>query len=163
MRNQIHREITPLQEDDCFLVFDRERNMFTFPIHFHPEYEINFIANAKGGRRVVGDHLGEIGNKELIMVGPNLYHGWENYKNNVDELSHEITIQFPRELFNNELLQKNILKPIREMFQNANRGILFSEQSILPVSSFSKNRWIHKFSGCIPPFNFMKIRAICAY
>lgn len=129
MRNQIHREITPLQEDDCFLVFDRERNIFTFPIHFHPEYEINFIANAKGARRVVGDHIGEIGNAELIMVGPNLYHGWENYKNTGEVMHHEITIQFPRDLFQNQLLHKNILKPIRELFHNANRGILFSEQT----------------------------------
>lgn len=129
MRNQIHREITPLQEDDCFLVFDRERDLFTFPIHFHPEYEINFIANAKGARRVVGDHIGEITEMELVMVGPNLYHGWENYKNTSEHMHHEITIQFPRDLFQEHLLQKNILKPIRELMHNANRGILFSEQT----------------------------------
>jgi AraC-like DNA-binding protein len=129
MRNKIHREITPLQEDDCFLVFDRERDLFTFPIHFHPEYELNFIAKAKGARRVVGDHLGETGDKELVMVGPNLYHGWENYKNTGEEMHHEITVQFPRDLFQEHLLQKNILKPIREMLHNANRGILFSEQT----------------------------------
>ncbi|MFW6275417.1 MAG: AraC family transcriptional regulator [bacterium] len=129
MRNQIHREITPLQEDDCFLVFDRERKIFTFPIHFHPEYEINFIANAKGARRVVGDHLGEIGDTELVMVGPNLYHGWENFNNTGEGMHHEITIQFPRDLFQTQLLQKNILKPVRELFHNANRGILFSEQT----------------------------------
>lgn len=129
MRNQIHREITPLQEDDCFLVFDRERDLFTFPIHFHPEYEINFIANAKGARRVVGDHIGEISEMELVMVGPNLYHGWENYKNTTEHMHHEITIQFPRDLFQEHLLQKNILKPIRELMHNANRGILFSEQT----------------------------------
>ncbi|MFO8000154.1 MAG: AraC family transcriptional regulator [Marinilabilia sp.] len=129
MRNQVHREITPLQEDDCFLVFDRQRHRFTFPIHFHPEYEINFISNAQGARRVVGDHMGEIGPQELVMVGPNLYHGWENHLNTGEEPLHEITIQFPRDLFEGQLLQKNILKPIRELFQNAGRGILFSEHA----------------------------------
>lgn len=130
MKDHIHREITPLKESDIFLIFDRERNAFTFPIHFHPEFEINYIRNAQGGKRIVGDHIEEIKEHELVMVGPNLYHGWENYKNKGNELLHEITIQFPRELFDDGILQKNILKPIRELLKNANRGILFSEETI---------------------------------
>ena len=119
----IHREITPLNEDDCFLVFDRKRKYFSFPIHFHPEYEINFIYNAKGAKRVVGDHIAEIGDIELVMVGSNLYHGWEN------EQYHEITIQFPKDLFEGQWINKNILKPIRDLLQNSNRGILFSRET----------------------------------
>ncbi|ASB48985.1 AraC family transcriptional regulator [Alkalitalea saponilacus] len=129
MKESIHREITPLNEDDCFLVFDRERSLFTFPVHFHPEYEINFIANAQGGRRVVGDHIEEIDEYELVMVGPNLYHGWENYRNTGKQLLHEITIQFPKDIFEGPLMGKNILKPIRDLLQNAARGIAFSKET----------------------------------
>ncbi|PWD99394.1 helix-turn-helix domain-containing protein [Marinilabilia rubra] len=139
MNNKIHREITPLQEDDCFLVFDRKRRLFNFPVHFHPEYELNFIANASGARRVVGDHIEEIDDLELVMVGPNLYHGWENYKNSGSGLLHEITLQFPGDLFQNQLLHKNILKPIRELFHNSNRGILFSKET----TSMTADRLIH--------------------
>lgn len=127
MRNQIHREITAIQEDDCLLVFDRQKYLFNYPLHFHPEYEINFISNAPGARRIIGDHIEEIGELEMVITGPNLYHGWENYKNNGKEFLHEITIQFPGDLFSNQLLQKNILRPIRELLQNAKRGILFSD------------------------------------
>ncbi len=133
MKDLIHREITPLRNNDTFLVFDRQRPVFTFPIHFHPEYEINFISNAKGGKRIVGDHIGVIEQKELVIVGPNLYHGWENYKNTKDSPFHEITIQFPRELFPKELLDRNILKPISELLNNANRGVLFSQDTINQV------------------------------
>lgn len=129
MKENIHREITPLTENDCFLVFDRQRSLFTFPIHFHPEYEINFIHKAHGGRRVVGDHLEEIGEYELVMVGPNLYHGWENYRNTGTELLHEITIQFPKDIFDGALISKNLFKPVRDLLQNANRGILFSTET----------------------------------
>ncbi len=129
MKENIHREITPLTENDCFLVFDRQRSLFTFPIHFHPEYEINFIHKAIGGRRVVGDHLEEIGEYELVMVGPNLYHGWENYRNTGTELLHEITIQFPKDIFDGALISKNLFKPVRDLLQNANRGILFSTET----------------------------------
>jgi len=149
MKNHIHREITPLKDNDCFLIFDRQRHAFSFPIHFHPEFEINYIFNAKGGKRIVGDHIGEIGQRELVMAGPNLYHGWENYNNNPKEQLHEITIQFPRELFTESLLDKNILKPIRELLQNANRGILFSEDTIGMVEtkllSLSQKRGFDSF------------------
>ena len=75
MIDHIHREITPLNEDGCFIIFDRTRKAFTFPIHFHPEFELNYISNTKGGKRVVGYHIGEIINKELVLTGSNLYHG----------------------------------------------------------------------------------------
>ena len=65
----VHREITPLSTEDCFLVFDRVKSDFDFPIHFHPEYELNFISNAKGVRRVVGDSVENIDDIELVLVG----------------------------------------------------------------------------------------------
>ncbi|NDP26542.1 MAG: helix-turn-helix transcriptional regulator [Flavobacterium sp.] len=131
----IYREITPLNENDCFLVFERSRNIFNFPIHFHPEYEINFIYNAKGAKRTVGDHIEEIDNYELVMVGPNIYHGWEDYKNNPENTLHEITIQFPRNLFDSLILKKNILQPIKELFTSANQGILFSTETAIKLES----------------------------
>ena len=128
MEKQVHREITPLKSDDCFLAFNRQKKVFNYPVHFHPEYEINFISNAKGGRRVVGDHIGIIDEQELVMIGPNIYHGWENYKNTGNTLLHEITIQFPRDFYSDKILEKNFFMPIHKLFQNANRGILFSKE-----------------------------------
>ena len=125
----IHREITPLKNDDCFLVFDRYRKVFNFPIHFHPEFELNYIRNAKGARRFVGDHISIIGDKELVLTGPNLYHGWQNFKNSGKNELHEITIQFPNDIFDGKLLDRNLLKPIKTLLQNASRGILFSEET----------------------------------
>lgn len=136
---EIHREITPLSENDCFLVFDRSRKIFDFPIHFHPEYEITFIYNATGAKRIVGDHIGEIDNYELVMVGPNMYHGWENYKNDQSLVFNEITIQFPRYLFDSHFLNKNILKPIKELFNSANQGILFSNETAQRVEKKLKS------------------------
>jgi len=80
MYKNVHREITQLAPDDSFLVFDREKDDFEFPIHFHPEYELNFIKNGKGVRRLVGDSLEEIDDVELVLVGPNLVHGWQLHK-----------------------------------------------------------------------------------
>ncbi|GLB51296.1 AraC family transcriptional regulator [Neptunitalea chrysea] len=124
---KVHREITPLSVEDSFLVFDRKKKEFDFPIHFHPEYELNFVKNGKGVRRVVGDSLEEIDDVELVLIGPNLHHGWITHECKEKEI-HEITIQFHNNLFNEELLNRRIMKPIKEMFDRSIHGILFSKK-----------------------------------
>ncbi len=139
MKEIAHREITPLKESDCFLVFDRLKSDFNFPIHFHTEYELNLIINAQGAKRIVGDHILEIDDLELVLIGPNLYHGWQDFNNNKNEQIHEITIQFPRDLFSKDLLNKNILKPVKEMLEHSNRGISFSKTTIQQVQEKIKS------------------------
>lgn len=126
--SKIHREITPLSMEDSFLVFDRVKDNFDFPIHYHPEYEINFIQNGKGVKRVVGDHIEEIDDIELVLVGPNLYHGWEMNKCKNKKI-HEITIQFHNDLFTDSLLSRRIMASIKDMFNRSIHGILFSKKT----------------------------------
>ena len=132
MKDPIHREITPLSENDSFMVFDRYKSEFSFPVHFHPEYELNFISNAKGAKRIVGDHIDEIEDLELVLIGPNVFHCWEDF-HNTEKNIHEITIQFPSDLIGESLLNKNVYKPIKELFQHAQRGIAFSRPTIKQV------------------------------
>jgi AraC-like DNA-binding protein len=127
MNKDIHREITPLSPEDSFLVFDRIKNDFDFPIHFHPEFELNFVLNGKGVRRVVGDSMEEISDIELVLVGPNIQHGWQLHNCTSNNI-HEITIQFHDNLFGEKLLSKRIMKPIKDMFERSTHGILFSEK-----------------------------------
>jgi AraC-like DNA-binding protein len=110
------------------MVFDRVKDSFDFPIHYHPEYEINFIRNGKGVKRIIGDHIEEIDDVELVLVGPNLYHGWELNKCTEKKI-HEITIQFHNDLFSDSLLSRRIMGPIKEMFNRSNHGILFSKKT----------------------------------
>ncbi|WP_316931317.1 AraC family ligand binding domain-containing protein [Chryseobacterium sp. P1-3] len=124
----ILREITPLSPEDSFLVFDRIKASFDFPYHYHPEIEINFIYKGKGYRRMIGDHTGEIGNIELVLVGPNLPHCWANYRCK-NRKTHEITIQFNQDFFHQALMEKNILKPINNLMKDSIRGILFSTET----------------------------------
>lgn len=127
MDRSVHREITPLSPEDSFLVFDRIKDDFDFPIHFHPEFELNFILNGEGVRRVVGDSMEEIDDIELVLVGPNLQHGWELHNCRNKDI-HEITIQFHNDLFDAGLLSRRIMKPIKDMFERSAHGILFSRK-----------------------------------
>ena len=80
MLSDILREITPLTASDCFTIFSREKEKFDFPLHNHEEMELNLILNASGAKRIIGDHIDEIGDAELVFVGPNLPHGWFTHK-----------------------------------------------------------------------------------
>lgn len=53
-RRIIH-EITPLMGKDVLYIADRHKKEFTYPIHNHSVFELNFVENAKGVKRIVGD------------------------------------------------------------------------------------------------------------
>ena len=48
------KEITPLADDDLFIVLNHPNAKFDYPIHYHPDYEINLVLNDEG-TRIVGD------------------------------------------------------------------------------------------------------------
>lgn len=132
MRHEVHREITQLSPEDSFLVFERVKDDFDFPIHFHPEYELNFIYRGQGVRRIVGDHTDQISDIELVLVGPNLVHGWELHNCTCKEI-YEITVHIQQDLLNEKMLSRRIFKGIRDMFTRSTHGILFSEQATLRI------------------------------
>ncbi len=131
---KVSREVTQLKEDyDTFLFFDRTKKVFDYPLHFHPEYEINFVRNARGASRIVGDSIEEIDDYELCIVGPNLYHVWENGSCDPTTDKREITIQFVSNLFSESTLAKDIFAPIAQLLQNSLRGVKFSRQTAMEL------------------------------
>ena len=133
MPKNILREITPLTSSDCFTIFTRVKSEFDFPLHCHEELELNFIMNAKGAKRVVGDHIGEIDDLELVLVGSNLPHVWQTHKCSSKEIR-EITIQFHKDLFDEKFLRRNQLSFIRNMLEKSAKGIQFSKQTIQQIT-----------------------------
>ncbi len=129
MNPEIMREITPLTQSDCFTLFSRVKKQFDFPLHYHEEYELNLILNADGAKRIVGDHIDTIADMELVLVGPNLYHAWFTHKCHSEKIT-ELTIQFHKDLLEDRLLRRNQLSFIKTMFDKAQRGILFSHDTI---------------------------------
>lgn len=128
-------EITPLSEKDCFHIVERHKTEFTYPLHQHKEYELNFIEHGSGVRRIVGDSVEEIGDYDLVLIGAeDLEHVWEQGKCNSKDIR-EITIQFSTDLFNGELLSKNQFASIKRMLRRADHGLSFPLASIMKVYS----------------------------
>lgn len=138
INTELFKEVSPLSSKDCFILIERQKTNFNFPIHIHPECELNFIENAKGAQRIVGDSIEEIDEEELVLVtNPHLEHAWKDYRN-VSKNIHEITIQFHPDLLTDIFLNKNQMISIRQLFRHAERGVAFSRESIAKVRPLLK-------------------------
>lgn len=126
-------EICKLSDKDCFLIVERHKTQFTYPLHKHREYELNFIQNGAGVERTVGNSTSVISDVELVLVGgEDLEHVWEQGTCKSRDIR-EITIQFSPDLLSSELLSKNQFTSIKEMLEKSRRGIAFPLTAIMEV------------------------------
>lgn len=133
--SKVLTEITKLSEKDCFHIAERHKTEFTYPLHRHKEYELNFIEHGAGVRRIVGDSVEEIGEYDLVLIGAeDLEHVWEQGNCNSKDIR-EITIQFSAGLFGGSLLSKNQFVSIKRMLSRADHGLAFPMSAIMKVYS----------------------------
>lgn len=123
-------EITRLEPLDVFYVGERHKTFFEYPAHCHEVYELNFVENAKGAVRTIGDSKETIGNLDLVlMTGAKLVHVWEQGTCPEQDI-YEITIHIDPDAFNGSFMEKRAFVSIRRMLQRAQRGLAFSEPAI---------------------------------
>jgi len=154
MTSNVMREITPLTAGDCFTVFAKTDNKFDSPLHYHDDYELHLILNAKGAKRVVGGHMEVIDDLELVLIGPDLYHGWFTNECESEEIT-EIIIQFHKDLFDEKFLKRNQLSFLKGMLQRAPMGIIFTPETILAVKD--RILALNKKSGFISVLELLSI------
>lgn len=125
-------EITPLSEEDCFYLVDRYKSEFDYPLHRHDEFELNFVENCEGARRIVGDSVEVLGKYDLVLVGSGLEHVWEQYQCRSPRIR-EITIQFSPKVFGDTFLAKKQLKSMNDLFARAKSGVAFSLSTVVKM------------------------------
>ena len=118
---------------DVLYIADRHKKEFTYPIHNHEVYELNYVEHASGVRRIVGDSQEVIGEYDLCLItSPDLEHVWEQYQCTSDDIS-EITIQFDFSLGENTLFGRNPFASITRMMNEARKGLCFPLSAIMKV------------------------------
>ena len=123
-------EITRLEPLDIFYVGERHKTFFEYPAHSHEVYELNFVENAKGAVRTIGDSHETIGYLDLVlMTGSKLVHVWEQGTCPEQDI-HEITIHIDPDTFHGALMDKRAFVSIRRMLERAQRGLAFPEPAI---------------------------------
>ena len=131
--SRVIHEITPLMGKDSLYIADRRKKEFTYPIHNHEVYELNFVEHAPGVRRIVGDSNELIGEYDLVLItSPDLEHVWEQ-NGCTSENIREVTIQFYADLGDDAFLARTPFLSIRKMMVEAQKGLSFSLEDIMRV------------------------------
>ena len=108
------------------------------PFHFHHLCELVWVEKSFG-KRIVGDNIDNFEDGDLVLMGPDLPHIWQN-----DEIFHRkkkgyrvksTVIYFPTNFLSNLTDEQDILKPSHELINRASRGLSFRE---LPKNEFSE-------------------------
>lgn len=118
---------------DVLYIADRRKKEFTYPIHNHKVYELNFIEHAKGVRRIVGDSNEVIDEYDLVLItSPDLEHVWEQNGCNSTEIR-EVTIQFDLDMSESGMFGRNPFNSVKTMMVEARKGLCFPLTAIMKV------------------------------
>ena len=123
-------------DTDALYIADRHKSEFSYPVHNHDVFELNFVENAAGVKRIVGDSNEVIGDYDLVLItNPTLEHAWEQHECKSNDIR-EITIQFNFGAGITEadyFFGKTPFESIRHMMKEAQKGMAFPMSSIMKV------------------------------
>jgi AraC-like DNA-binding protein len=105
-----------------FLVKRRADPCFEFLWHYHPELELTLITRSRG-RRLVGDHIEDYQDGDLVLLGPNLPHTWCSFPTPPSVRHEAVVVQFGADLLAG--LDGRKLGPVRDLFRRCERGLRF--------------------------------------
>jgi len=144
MKSDILNEQIQYPAEQSFVARYREIPHFSFPWHFHNEYEIIFIEQSEG-KRFTGDHLETFGAGTLNIMGPNLPHCYINnkeyYKSQSGLTAKAYIIQFKSDYFSDRMLDLPEFMQIKKILNASKRGISFN--------NIDKKEWIPRFKKLI--------------
>jgi len=107
----------------------REMPHFTYPWHFHSEYELLYVIDGSG-TSFVADSIEEFQSGDLALIGSTLPHFWrsdEKYLNSSGQLKVKyIVIQFPPDFLKDEIANYPEYHLIGDLLERASKGIRFS-------------------------------------
>lgn len=121
-------KLEKVQPDDgsSFRILKNPRLNELFFWHYHPEYELIFIAGADGTRHI-GDHISRFQGSDLVFMGPNIPH--LNFDFGIRTEYEKIVIQLQEDFLQEALADIPELSDIRSLFAKARRAIAFTGET----------------------------------
>ncbi len=112
---------------EVFLVRENWGAGFGCPYHFHPEAELTAIVGGRG-RRLVGDHLAEFHEGDLVLLGPDLPHQYVDGPGPArrgPRWAGSLVVQFPEDMLGGVVGRAAEFEGIRKLMERARRGLFF--------------------------------------
>jgi AraC-like DNA-binding protein len=127
---KISREVTPISLEEFYLIQNHYHAQFDYPIHFHPEYEINLVF-ATSGKRFIGSYVEEFKNIDIALIGSNVLHAWtsESDHNN----ARVVTLQFSKDFLGRQVLERKEMEAIRNLLEDSKHGVVFTGRSLISL------------------------------
>jgi AraC-like DNA-binding protein len=114
--------------DRSFHVAEQKLPRFDAPWHFHPEVELTGILESRG-RRFVGDSIARFREGELVLLGPDLPHFWQNEDSSKrGTCARSVVVQFGTGFLGGEVWTRPEFANIRRLLEKSARGVEFSEK-----------------------------------
>jgi AraC-like DNA-binding protein len=117
-------EINLMKDSNQSFIFYHERNPFS-RWHYHLEFELVLI-NIGSGKRMVGDHIDQFEDGDLVFLGSNLPHEWlcdEHYFNKENGFQGEgIVVQFLENFLGDTFFNIPENEKLRKVLDDATQG-----------------------------------------
>jgi AraC-like DNA-binding protein len=134
------------------------------PFHFHQLCELVWIEKSFG-KRIVGDSIDNFEDGDLVLMGPQLPHIWQNdelfYRKKKGNRVKATVIYFPADFPLNLTDEQNILSPIQELIKKASRGLVFYGVTRQKVSQILLA--LSKEKGLTKIINFLEVVDILSH
>lgn len=96
--------------------------------HYHPALELVYILQSKG-TRFIGDNISPFQPGELILVGENLPHSWQNddiyFEKDSGLVAEAMVVHFRKDFAGENFINLPEMNAIKSMIERAGQGILF--------------------------------------
>lgn len=139
----VKREITPFMD---------------YPLHYHPEFEIIFVEKSYG-IRLMGNHIGNFSDGDLMFISPNLPHVWKNdmvfYQNNKNLFVDVYVIHFREDALKDGFFDLPEVAHIKKLFQLGQQGMLIKGTDHQKIVELIKN--VYDSSGIDRLILFLKV------
>ncbi|MFT3701754.1 MAG: AraC family transcriptional regulator [Agriterribacter sp.] len=96
------------------------------PWHYHPEYELVLVLKSTG-QRTVGDSVERFSDGDLVFLGPNLPHAYQNdpvyYQKNSKLTAEAIVIHFKEDFLGKDFFNLPEMIYVNQLFDKARLGV----------------------------------------
>lgn len=93
--------------------------------HFHPEYQLTLVIRSNG-HRLVGDHIAPLHAGDLVLVGSNLPHVWQQDETQIGDFEHSvhaIIVRFLETFAGKDFLEIPEMEPVLRLLRRSSRGL----------------------------------------
>lgn len=115
-----------LEPKYSFVVLNDILPYYPTPWHYHPEYELVLVVKSTG-QRIVGDNIENFSDGDLVFMGPNLPHVYNNdsqyYEGGGDLTAEAIVFHFTEGSLGKGLFDIPEMMPVKQLFKKAQCGL----------------------------------------